>query len=669
MFIYETLACYSLFLLPDIAIVCYLSRSIASGVRHQMSNLEDSHTNTDSSSDSNNISPFDGQLPQPASLTYTETIDLWSHAILFFHNLEWEQALSTHCRILRQCAPEVRKGFLWFNVGVIRATLGEYYLAAEAFAKALKYEPECAVGWYCLGISLFELDAFRGAKKVFDRCLRSFGVEETVDYSEQGLDFVLEKTRVEWNCRQALLEKNYNKARAPLVLDRHLGINSMPAGTLFEPPSFGDDEQFDGDVIDTASPETSERAQPTPSSSLKLRQGLQTLLRRQPKQSTTFEHSNPRLQALDDEVSASSEPRKETLMSILAPTTAHRSPSAPLHTPNSGSQPTSPNGEDKIKFSNSSTWPRSAKPPPSLPFVTTTDLSTVNTAPHVPPRSAARTRAGTLPQKPAISQGQGSPGVVYHEGSIVSTEYIPTPPNPATFPPPAPTTHDRNPPSRHTHPSDIPAPLSIRRTPHHHPTPPTLPSPTSIYSRPFHSPPHPANNNLSNPKPKPKPTTAATQTWLDDTFPPPRWDSLPAHLRPPRRPSRHRSPRHQDRRQPLSLPVNASSSARVAEDRHLSPPTSFPNSFYNEDPNYLRDAAPRHPADRQRDSTATMESFAIVGMGRGAAGRDDGDGGETGGEEVIGRSEDGRQSRRDGKGKGREKVKSRWLGMGSRRDR
>lgn len=640
-----------------------------------MSDFEDTPSNAVPFSTANTSSPPDGQPPRHPSLTFRETIDLWSHATLLFHNFEWEQALSQHRRILRQCGPDVRKGFLWFNIGAIRGVLGEYYLAAESFAKAIKYEPDSAVSWYCLGISLFQLEAFRSAKKAFDSCLRTFRAEEKIDYNDRGLDFVLEKTRVEWNSRQALFEKNYKKARAPLPLGRHLGINSMPAGNLFEPPGFGDDDGIDKDLEATMLPETSGSAQPTQSSSAKVRQRVQTLLGREPKQSAKFEHSNARLQALDDQLSAESEPRRETIVPILAPSAAHRPQNAQLQPPNTTRIPTGSSGEDQKPLHNSSTWPKRSKPPTSLPFVTAKDLASANKASTPPTTSMSRTRARTIPPTSLAS------GVVYHEGSIITTEYIPTTTNIHTFMHTAPMALVQAPPSQYTHPEDVPAPLSIpQKQVHSQPNPTAAPSPTSVYSRPFQSFLQPDPDPLPPPRNLPKPNdNTATQTWLDTTFPPPRWDSLPPRLRPARRPSNYQ-PRHPERQQHPSSSADTGAATSSVNESRIKAPTPFADSLPHTNPRNKPDhntstgipaplsPPPLLPLEPHRDSTASMNSFAIIGMGRQAARWDEGVGWINGvGMATADEDETPphEPSPRDGDASSGGKGKGRWLDLGS----
>lgn len=647
-----------------------------------MSAFEDTHTNAVSFSSSNTFSPLDGQLPRHPSLTLLETIDLWSHATLLFHNFEWEQALSQHRRILRQCGTDVRKGFLWFNIGAIRGVLGEYYLAAEAFAKAIKYEPDSAVSWYCLGISLFELEAFRSAKKAFDSCLRSFRAEERVDYNDQGLDFVLEKTRVEWNSRQALFEKNYKKARAPLPLGRHLGINSMPAGILFEPPGFRNEDGVNRDIEATMLPETSGSAQPTPSSSTRARQRIQTLLGREPKQSVKFEHSNSRLQALDDQISADPEPRRETIVPILAPSAAHRSQSVKLLAQELIPKPTSRDAEDQKQFSTSSTWPKRSKLPAALPFVTAKDLSAASKTPEPLPTSAARARAQTVPRRSTNSRGQPPTGVLYREGSILSTEYIPSTTNLDTFMHTAPMALVQAPPARYSHPGYVPVPLYIPPKPvQPQRIPIAAPSPTSVYSRPVFAPPGPEPNPPPVPTNPGKPKSiASTQSWLDTTFPPPRWDSLPPHLRPSRRPTRHHhNARYQEHPQQPTSAVNTSRSARVPDEEHRKPHPPFADSLPHTNPrnetNHTTSIGvpaptfpqPLLPPEPHRDSTASMNSFAIIGMGRQAARWDEGVGWINGVGMATGEDETPPQEPRprEGDASSGGKGKGRWQDLGS----
>ncbi|MCJ1365113.1 hypothetical protein MMC16_004233 [Acarospora aff. strigata] len=526
-----------------------------------------------------------GPSATQSSLSQSEAIDLWSHAILLFHNLEWEQALTAHRRILRQCGTDVRRACLWFNIGVIRGLLGEYFLAAEAFATALKFEPHLTISWYCLGISLFQLNGFRKAKKAFDTCLRSFKIKDDINYHDQGLDFVLEQTKVDWNCRQASFEKNHQQRRAPLPLERHMGLNRLPAGILFEPPSLGADDQFDTDTAPPQSP-------------------------------------NPQLQSNTiDEKTASQY-----------------------------SQP------GKLSFS-PATWPRVSEPQPPLRFVTAKDLSAASATFRRSKESTTRPRTHSNPQTAGVRYLL--PGtIVHHDGPIPSTEYIARTIrlDESVHPAPIPHVPARSSTSSQTYISDTPAitPLTTPQArarahtrPQSHRTTP-LPSPTSIYSQPFIPP--------TNPNPRPISINAknigATRSWLDKTFPPDRWDSLPKHLRTS---DHHRNrvttrDRHSGQTESASSDYGSDITGGGVDD----------DDDDDDEKGRGRDRDRVRNAEGDRESIASMDSFAIVGMGRRDWLNDLRKKGETGSmDEILPQRQVKGTGNEKGRGKGNDKGRGR----------
>ncbi len=550
--------------------------------------------------------------PTQARLTLAEANDLWAHATLLYHNLEWEQALTTHRRILRFCGPDIRRTCLWFNIGLIRALLGEYWLAARSFAQALSLEPDFAISQYCLGICYFQIYKFGKAKHWFDKCLKSL-TEEKIDYWHQGLDFVLEKTRVDWNSRQALHEKRYKQRRVPLPFSTHMGLNRLPAGRIFEPLCLENDELVNAGAFPTA---TSESLPVRAESFTRLRTGLRTLLgrHRQSKQSSTFEHSNARLLALEDETTSDVELSKEAVVPILAP-------SARRNLLNQQSRPkkvhpilaSQPSKDGMVPFS-SSTWPVEAKPPIQLPFVTAKDLPTSPPNRHLR-KWTARLRSYSTPQsslplfRNSLSQELGA------EAEVIPTTtdldefmttapmaYVPALPNFHPSDRPAAATYVPSPPS--SHPSTIPAPLStIRAQGNRLIMAPK--SPSSLYSTPF-SPDAISNPQNTPPNPMDIPTTHTT---LHPDSIPPRWDSLPTHLRPHARSDQRRHHRHSIAT-PISTPtLTMTSNVNIlppVHDDHCVPASngkiaSSEYAFNNPD----RFASPM-----------TMDSFDIVGMGR-----------------------------------------------------
>ncbi|KAI9876449.1 MAG: hypothetical protein M1830_006491 [Pleopsidium flavum] len=582
-----------------------------------MTTTKDTSANAISFSSSHNPTPPNAPPPTHLSLTFSEAVDLWSHSTLLFHNQEWEQSLTAYRRILRQCGATIRRACLWFNIGVIRGLLGEYFLAAEAFAKALKLEPDFGVGWYCLGISLFQLSDFRKAKKAFDKCLNSFAAEEdTTEYQAQGLDFVLERTRVVWNCRQAVFEKNHKQIRAPLPLDTHMALNRMPAGKLFEPPIPEEEQLHDTQAFAIPSHDRATAPQLIASGSDKPRKGFRTLLRRRTKAPVRFEHSNPRLLALE-ETWSSSEFHREDIVSILAPSAITQSRNAQARPHKIESIAPGQNLEGKKQLFGSSTWPTVSKPLSRLPFVTAKDLAAVQNSNGRSRKSTMMTRARSSPHPPASQYLPSVPPS--NQESSPTTAHIPTTSSLDTFMRTAPVIYTPNPPSprgstQQTLPATVFTPQAIPLDAAQRST--TLPSPSSLYSTVFDTQTLPTsfNNPLttsaSNPNPNPTTTTTTeiinTPRSQQATTYPPRWDSLPQHLKPARI---HHPPNYQQRPAPSIYSPNP--------NRTRTHPLSNPNPHPNSNPDLESQRTLNSKAKvNKRFSTATIDSFAIVGMGR-----------------------------------------------------
>ncbi|KAI9843323.1 MAG: NADPH oxidase activator 1 [Sclerophora amabilis] len=179
--------------------------------------------------------PPNAPPPTHIPLSPSSANSLFSHAILLFHAYDWEESIKAHRSLIRRntigLIPPSR---LWFNIGAVRCHLGEYALAAEAFDKSVKEDPDMAVGWFCYGVALYQLEDFRRAERAFKMILAYFedGLTE-IDYRPIGLDFILPKVRVQFNVRQSMLWKLHKQVNAPRPQDWTL--NRMPAGLIFEP--------------------------------------------------------------------------------------------------------------------------------------------------------------------------------------------------------------------------------------------------------------------------------------------------------------------------------------------------------------------------------------------------------------------------------------------------
>ncbi|MCJ1464367.1 hypothetical protein MMC07_002980 [Pseudocyphellaria aurata] len=140
---------------------------------------------------------------------------------------------------------------LYLNVALILAYLGEYFLAAESFHKAVELDEKCAIGWHGLGGMNFLLGNWKAARTAWKTCLVCLGARESLKYNvwkiggsgsetEDGkteMEWLLEKTRVEWNLMFAVLKNQEERER---LQEKVWGINGIPAGLVFGPsfPAF-----------------------------------------------------------------------------------------------------------------------------------------------------------------------------------------------------------------------------------------------------------------------------------------------------------------------------------------------------------------------------------------------------------------------------------------------
>ena len=177
--------------------------------------------------------PPNAAPPTPSAFDLESATALFAHAVLLFHEYCWHQSIKLHRSILRRdISGLLPASQLWFNIGIIRGHLGEYALAVEALDKAVEDEPELAVAWFTMGISLFHLGDFRRAERRFKKCLACLETDiPAVDYKTQGLPFLLERIRIEFNIRLCLLWKLHKQVKAERPPP--WSLNRLPAGLLF----------------------------------------------------------------------------------------------------------------------------------------------------------------------------------------------------------------------------------------------------------------------------------------------------------------------------------------------------------------------------------------------------------------------------------------------------
>ncbi|MCJ1372636.1 hypothetical protein MMC20_003861 [Loxospora ochrophaea] len=161
------------------------------------------------------------------------------------------------------------RSHLWFNIGALHGSLGEYHLATLSFRQAISLDASDPLPHFALGIAEYELRHFVRAGRSWAKCLQIMSEknmdecqyamldlvgpmgdmgkgsnEKAGDDSCAGLDVVdgmrfrlwtLSRTRVDWNARMAIFEKNWKAARVERPGDGKWGINGMPMGVVFLP--------------------------------------------------------------------------------------------------------------------------------------------------------------------------------------------------------------------------------------------------------------------------------------------------------------------------------------------------------------------------------------------------------------------------------------------------
>ena len=222
-------------------------------------------------------------LPAPLLVPPLSPLDLsirWHKAIQSYCTFDFDTSLSRHKRILRKLVSSSRanssiaasasetatenrvtRAKLWFNIGIIFCFVGEYYLATEALRKCTEIDKDLVVGWYALGVAMFQMRKYRSSGQAFVRCMNTmdglgidrvevdcFQMCDEVDHRTDDLSFedsasfklkkekwTLGRLRVAWNARQAFFEKSHKAKKAFLPGKGKWSINGVPVGVLFGP--------------------------------------------------------------------------------------------------------------------------------------------------------------------------------------------------------------------------------------------------------------------------------------------------------------------------------------------------------------------------------------------------------------------------------------------------
>lgn len=125
-------------------------------------------------------------------MSLKQEIESWVEALEYYDNEEYHKALE----IFEQNADTSK---IYFNIGMIYATLGEHERAVESYARAVKLDSFLAVAYFQMGVSNFLLGEFVEAMANFNESLLYLRGNTLIDYEQLGLKFKLYSCEVLFN--------------------------------------------------------------------------------------------------------------------------------------------------------------------------------------------------------------------------------------------------------------------------------------------------------------------------------------------------------------------------------------------------------------------------------------------------------------------------------------
>ncbi|KAF8246257.1 hypothetical protein K440DRAFT_651118 [Wilcoxina mikolae CBS 423.85] len=125
-------------------------------------------------------------------MSLKQEIESWVEALSYYDIQDYEKALD----IFEQNADTSK---IYFNIGMIHATLGEHEKAVEAYARATKLDSFLAVAYFQMGVSNFLLGEFAEAMANFNEALLYLRGNTLIDYEQLGLKFKLYSCEVLFN--------------------------------------------------------------------------------------------------------------------------------------------------------------------------------------------------------------------------------------------------------------------------------------------------------------------------------------------------------------------------------------------------------------------------------------------------------------------------------------
>lgn len=159
----------------------------------------------------------------PCEIT-DQQIDLWEHATLLYHNYEWQAAAHQFVEIARRLEDAKLRSFCFLNTVMILARLGDYETASSYVKLATQEKVTTSITAFLAGAVTCELNDRSFAAHCFEYCWQDLSAGKAMDFSEVGLNFIL---------NPAMALHNMGQAKSS---EQPASMYHIPAELIFEAP-------------------------------------------------------------------------------------------------------------------------------------------------------------------------------------------------------------------------------------------------------------------------------------------------------------------------------------------------------------------------------------------------------------------------------------------------
>ncbi len=141
------------------------------------------------------------------SSSLKEEILLWSQAVADYDKDELKSSLLAFKKLKKNSK-------IYFNIGIIYRVRGQNDDAIKSFTKATLLDPWFAIAYFMKGVCYCEMDKYNEAVTEFNESLQRLRGNAMIDYSQLGLNLVLESADVLLNrgiCYYMAKKQSYAK--------------------------------------------------------------------------------------------------------------------------------------------------------------------------------------------------------------------------------------------------------------------------------------------------------------------------------------------------------------------------------------------------------------------------------------------------------------------------